>query len=706
MRMFYNNVFKNYFLLMMTLFVEELIFRWCVGFSLLDWSVLRIFIGLNMICLALSALFSFFGRIASNILTFIVAFIGTAYAIIQAGFVNYLGVFISFGTSSQAGAVQDYIMDYISSFSWTFWLIALPLVLLLVFYILFDYRIKVLEKNDSIDFADKFDSEERKKLNDQILAKKQRSRKVNAKINAIVLAVILAGVYYYTLGASFMQNDLQLKTTKSLFNNPDIPNIAMGQFGYTMYAFVDAKSLVLPVKGTEEVDSFAEGYEKPEQVSSDFTRYIDDTIWEQIIANESRSNFKILNNYYISQEITDKNDFTGIFKDKNLIVIMMESTNNMLINKDLFPNVYKLYSEGWAWDNAYSPRNSCSTGNNEVSGMTSLYTINNTCTANNYKKNIYPEAIFNLFNKSGYETTSFHNYTDQYYARKVYHPNMGSGHFYGVQELGIPYSNVYKEWPSDVELVEKVLSITKDQDKFMTWVTSVSAHQPYTQSSVLGDKYLDLLDDTNYNISLKRYLSKLMEFDKAIGALLEGLENQGKLDDTVIVLYADHYPYGLTTNTINSYFDYDVTKRFEVDRTPFIIYNNKIKPQKHSEYTSYVNVTPTVANLFDLDYDPRLYAGKDILSNNYENRVIFADGSWQDEVAFYSAATGKITYFEPNTTYTSEEIKNINTTIKNRISMSNLAIKNNYFNYLEEAKKEYKVEELAGKNEAEENSES
>ena len=133
------------------------------------------------------------------------------------------------------------------------------------------------EKNDSIDFADKFDSEERKKLNDQILAKKQRSRKINAKINAIVLAVILAGVYYYTLGASFMQNDLQLKTTKSLFNNPDIPNIAMGQFGYTMYAFVDAKSVVLPVKGTEEVDSFAEGYEKPEQVSSDFTRYIDFT---------------------------------------------------------------------------------------------------------------------------------------------------------------------------------------------------------------------------------------------------------------------------------------------------------------------------------------------------------------------------------------------------------------------------------------------
>lgn len=678
---------------MITLFAEELIFRWCVGFSLFDWSVLRIFIGINALSLFLSAIFSLCGRVVSNILSLLAAVVCTVYALVQAGFLNYLGVFMSFGTTSQAGAVKDYIMDYIASFSWKFWLILIPLAFLLIFYVFFDHRIKVLERNDTIDFADKFDSEERKKLNDQILAKKKRRRLVNAKINAMVLAVAFAGVYYYTLGADFMQNDLQLKSTKDLFDNPDIPNIAMGQFGYTMYAFADIKAVLLPTDSTEETP-FDDGYVKNEQVISDYTRYMDDTIWEQIIADESRANYKKLNNYYISQPITDKNDFTGFFKDKNLVVIMMESTNNILINEEFFPNVYKLYTEGWAWDNAYSPRNSCSTGNNEMSGMTSLFTINNSCTANNYKRNIYPGAIFNLFNKAGYTTTSFHNYTDQYYARTVYHPNMGSGHFYGVQELGIPYSNVYHEWPSDVELVEKVLNITKDQDKFMTWITSVSAHQPYTQSSELGDKHLDLFKDTNYNISLKRYMSKLKEFDNAIGALLDGLEAQGKLDDTVIVLYADHYPYGLNTSTINSYFDYDVTKRYEVDRTPFIIYNTKMHAQKYKEYTSYVNIVPTVANLFDLDYDPRLYVGQDLLSESYENRVVFSDGSWQDEKAFYSASSGRITYFEPNTTYTPEEIKNINTIIKNKISMSNLAIKVNYFNYLEEAKEKYKVEQI------------
>ena len=60
--------------------------------------------------------------------------------------------------------------------------------------------------------------------------------------------------------------------------------------------------------------------------------------------------------------------------------------------------------------------------------------------------------------------------------------------------------------------------------------------------------------------------------------------------------------------------------------------------QKFEQYTTYMNIVPTVANLFGLDYDPRLYAGKDILSSTYENRVIFADGSWKNEKAYYNAS--------------------------------------------------------------------
>ena len=704
MKIFFNNVFKNYFLLMITLLAEEIIFRVVTNLPILDWTLLRMFIGINIISLLCAAIFSFFGRIGSNILNIIVALFLSIYSVAQAGFKNFVGVFMSFGASTQVGAVKEYIGDYLNSFHWNYWLILVPVVVLTLIYVLFDHRLKVLERNDTIDFSDKFDSDERKELNDKILAKKRKKRAINGKINAIVIALVLSGLYYFSLTASFMQNPLQIETTKQLFAHPDIPDVAMSQFGSSMYLFVDVKSLLLPSQNVEKT-AFDDGYVKPEQVISDYTRRIDDTLWEQVAKNEKRSNYKKLNNYFLSQEITDKNDYTGIFKDKNLIVIMMESTNTIVLDERFFPNMHKLYTEGWAWINNYSPRNSCSTGNNEMSGMVSLYTINNSCTANNYRNNVYPEAIFNLFNNSGYTTTSYHNYTEQYYYRATIHKNMGSGHFYGVQELGIPYSNAYKEWPSDVELVEKMLEKTEDQDKFMVWMTSVTAHQPYTMSSEYGDKYLDLFKDTGYDITLKRYLSKLKEFDNAIGALLEGLEDQGKLDDTVIVLYGDHYPYGIKNSVLNTYFDYDVNKQYEVDIVPFIIYNPEIQAQLFDEYTSYINITPTVANLFDLDYDPRLYAGYDLLSSTYPDRVIFANGSWKDKKAFYNAETGKISYVRKDDTYTVEELKEINKTIRDKISMSNLAIKVNYFNYLEKEKEKYVVEEVDPNKDSEENKE-
>ena len=60
----------------------------------------------------------------------------------------------------------------------------------------------------------------------------------------------------------------------------------------------------------------------------------------------------------------------------------MESTNELsVLNEKDFPTLYKLYNEGISFRNNFSPRNNCSTGNNEFTTLTSMFTINNTCTA-------------------------------------------------------------------------------------------------------------------------------------------------------------------------------------------------------------------------------------------------------------------------------------------------------------------------------------
>ena len=123
----------------------------------------------------------------------------------------------------------------------------------------------------------------------------------------------------------------------------------------------------------------------------------------------------------------------------------MESVNYIAIDKDRYPTIYKLWSEGTSFRNNYSPRNSCSTGNNEMTVMTSLFTINQTCTANRYKNNIYPESVFNMFKDLDYVTTSYHDYGDHYYSRKTIHKNMGSGQYYNASDLNIKWSSLYEE---------------------------------------------------------------------------------------------------------------------------------------------------------------------------------------------------------------------------------------------------------------------
>ena len=661
-----NNILKNYLILTISLFGIEMIFKAVENTSVLDWSSLRIFIGISIISLFLSILLSFCKKWIANILTFLIVIIATIYAIAQAGFENYLGVYISINTSSQLGAVKEYVRDYIASFNGILYIIAIPLVLLIIY--------KILEKFILKD----------KKLN--IYTKKEDNI---ARIIALVFLVLFSGFYYASLSLRFMQNEIQLVKTKTLFKNPSNPNIAVNQFGVEMFGILDIKTALFPVNETSNEVKFVSKNNGNTEIT-DYTRTIDDTSWQNLNNNEANIDYKTLNNYFMSRNITDKNEYTGMFEGKNLIVIMMESVNNILLDENIYPNFAKLYKNGWYWENAYSPRNSCSTGNNEMTGMISLYSIYRTCTANVYMNNKYEESIFGLFNNKGYTTTSYHDYTEKYYYRSTIHKNMGSSKYYGVSDLGISYNNEYKEWPSDVSLMDKSSEIFTQNSPFMAWITTVSPHQPYYADSELSKIYYDSFANTGYPSNVKRYMSKLKVLDDSLGELLKILEEKGILDDTVIVLYADHYPYGLTNSDISKVLGDGINKYNEVDRTPFVIYNSKMTPKTYSEYTSYVNVLPTVANLFNLDYDPRLYMGTDLLSSSYQNRVVFADGSWQTPVGFYYASTGRISYFNDDR-YTNDEIVNINTDVDNMIKYSNLAIKTNYFEHLFNEKNKYEV---------------
>lgn len=690
---FTNRVVLNTIVLFIITFSLEMIVRYLTDSSFKDWGVLRIGISSFLISLIWSWITHFFKKLPARILNIVYVLFAGIYIFAEFGLYNFLGFFMGIGNAEQGTKVLDYIIDFLSSLKPIYYLLIVPTIVGLLYYIIID---RLIMKN------------------------KERNQKMNLiqkiYIEVVTLVIILStcGIYYYTIRNDKLKNDLQTESNYALWIYPENSNLTVNNYGVLMYGFTDIKSIVLDLD-SEDVDRLVQmEFEEhtnnnngnnvvttPEGEEIDYNRYVDDKAWDLLLKESKSSEYKQLNNYFKNRNITPKNEYTGIFKDKNLIIVMMESTNELsVLNEKDFPTLYKLYNEGISFRNNFSPRNNCSTGNNEFTTLTSMFTINNTCTANTYSSNKYYQSVFGIFSDAGYKTTSYHDYTQKYYRRNKIHTNLGVGKYYGVTDLDMDYDEKYEEWPSDVVMFKQARQYYLG-DKFMAYFATVTPHQTYHVPSEFGDKYKDNWKDTKYTTRLKRYLSKLKTLDLALEELLRQLEEEGKLQDTVIALFGDHYPYGLQDSDINMYLEannagYTVsrnsTKNKNVDRTPMVIYNSEIEPMQVTEYTTIIDLLPTLLNMFDMEYDPRLYLGTDIMSDSHKSLAVFADGSWQNEFGFYYAPSSKMTYSQKEFKYTNQELKEINTEISTRQKMSTNAIKKNYFNYLNSGIKKYKTQ--------------
>ena len=661
-----NKYLIDFLILFIPLLTIEIIFRVISGYSLADLSVLRIGLGIAFISVFITFITSSLNNFFTRLIQFIIVTAASVYASLQLGFFNFIGVYISVQESSQLGAVTDYIMDFIRSFKKVYFLPLLAILLYLTIAIVFRNKLKEL---------------------------KRVSFRFNTMITSILL-VLCGFSYYETLVLKAFDSKLQMTSNRNLFLTVSNTTNSVTKFGTSAFSLLDIRQKFFPIS-VQETYVLANSNFNYKEV--DDIKGIPKETWKEINDNTDNEEFKNINNYFMNSLGKVRNEYTGIFKGKNVIFILLESVNDIIIEyPELYPNFHKLVTEGWYFENNYSPRNSCATLNNEFSGMTSLYSIANICTGSKYSDNSYFQSVFNLYNKENYVTFSAHNYTDAYYPRTKIHPNMGSQQYYGVKDLKIPYSNEYINWSNDDDFFEKALEIIaekrKDNDKFMAWLTTVSSHQPYRVSSIQGDKYYSLTKGMKLPDDVRRYMSKLKIVDNAIGILLAGLEEQGILDDTVLVLYGDHYPYGISTDNLNKALSYDTSVDKNAERVPFVIYNSGLEGKVFSQYTTYVNILPTISNLFSLDYEANLMMGSDLLAETYDSMVIFADGTWKNENAFYDSSTGKVKYY--NNAYTEEDIFNITNSVNSKLALSEKIIKTDYFNYLETMLNNYETSNI------------
>lgn len=589
---------------------------------------------INLICN------TFKSKTINNILSIFINFLITLIFLGQFVHYKFYHSIFSFYSLVNGGQVADFvdiIIKIILENIWFFILLFIPFVI----FVLLNFMVKYKQRNIKHLFIE-------------------------------IIGVILLFIVTVLL-LNFDKKDAY--SSYNLYHNVHAPTFACQKLGLITTMRIDLQRIITGFEdSTIKINSIINKIPEVEYN----TLNID---FDSLIKTEKNKEIIKLHNYFKSVEPTNKNDYTGIFKNKNLIVLTAEAFSPIAIDEKLTPTLYKLYKDSIHFNNFYTPIFYVSTSDGEYISLTSLLPKEGVWSMQESSKISLPYVYGNEFKKLGYTANAYHNGLYTYYKRNLSHSNMGYK-FKGCGN-GLEKKINCKIWPqSDVEMINATINDYVKKDKFVTYYMTISGHLNYNfygnTMALRNQKYVKNL---KYSDAVKAYLATNIELDKALETLIKQLEENNKLDDTVIVLSADHYPYGLTVNEMKEKADYITNNKFDIHKNNLIIWNNTFKKEINvDKAASSLDILPTVLNLFGVEYDSRLLMGSDLLSAN-SGLVIFNDRSWITDYGRYDALEKKYTKFK-DIENEDEYIKRINAEVYNKFSVSRSILENNYYKYI------------------------
>ena len=417
----------------------------------------------------------------------------------------------------------------------------------------------------------------------------------------------------------------------------------------------------------------------------------------------SNSTLASIHRYVASRTPSRQNEYTGMFKGKNLILLTAEAFSPWFISEELTPTLYRLTHEGFVCTNYYQPGWGQSTTGGEFAVLTGLLPtwIDNNVSFWASRNDYMPLALGNQFRALGYQTPAWHDNTYNYYNRDATHPNLG----YDYQGIGngltLPSSSG-SGWPySDLEMMEATMDSYVDTylatgQPFHAYYMTVSGHGGYGWGHAMAAKNRAAAQAAYPDAStpVQAYVAANLELEAALTYMLEKLEANGIADDTVICLSADHYPYILAEVDVDYYVELTGRQDTELDtsryRNALILWCGSMEePVTVDIPCSAVDILPTLSNLFGLPYDSRLLSGRDILDDSYNaasasgwNRVVIVatagGNSWSTAAGVYEARSRTFTP-APGVTVAEDYVDSINALIPTKYTYAKLMIQCDYY---------------------------
>ncbi|MDQ0272220.1 LTA synthase family protein [Cytobacillus purgationiresistens] len=339
---------------------------------------------------------------------------------------------------------------------------------------------------------------------------------------------------------------------------------------------------------------------------------------------------------YISEKDEKKTELFGIAKGKNIVMISMESTQNFVINqkvggKEITPFLNGLIKESFYFDQVYDQTAQGKTSDSEFMIDTSLYPLSGGSVFVRRPDNVFNSLQQLLKEEGGYYSAAFHGNDASFWNREQMYESLGYNRFFSKKDYQVTDDNSINYGIKDIPFFEQTVTHMSDlPSPYFAKLITLTNHFPF------------LLDEDEQFISMantgdgvvNRYVTTVRYQDEAIKQLFDQLKSDGMYENTIFILYGDHY--GISEKYETALTDFLENEESPINHTlykqvPVIIHIPGLAGETISTPGGEVDIRPTLLHLLGIESENLMSFGHNLLTRSNRHPVVFRDGSFVND---------------------------------------------------------------------------
>lgn len=353
-----------------------------------------------------------------------------------------------------------------------------------------------------------------------------------------------------------------------------------------------------------------------------------------------------IENYVKANKKEPNDEMFGIAKDRNVIMVSLESTQSFVINQkingeEITPFLNDFIGESYNFDNFYHQTGQGKTSDSEFIVDNSLYPLGRGAVFFTNSNNEYV-ATPELLKEKGYYSAVFHANNKSFWNRDIMYQALGYDRFFDVNDYDVNEENSVGWGLKDKEFFEQSVDHMKELPQpFYSKHITLTNHFPFELNE--EDKMIDEFDSNSK--TLNNYFPTVRYQDEALKNFIQKLKDEGLYDNSIIVLYGDHY--GISENhnaAMGEFLGKEVTPfdEIQLQKVPFVVHIPGVtdkKPQTISDVSGQIDIRPTLMHLLGIETKDEIEFGKDLFSKDKLPLTVLRDGSFITDKFVYTGGT-------------------------------------------------------------------